>query len=185
MNGREWHHNTIHHHPDKLAIEQSGDHWPCRQERNLPAGHEEITAQINAIRKCRKSPSTAVPAPPWNDLGPSSPEATDCNTWLGRKWNCRPNAIKACVISKTPHAIPPQKMARKALEDVEVESTRSVPFLLRLTRPIDGRGAKSSRVQLRIHHLRLSAKSAAKALSILLQQLLGVLPRCLGQLLAA
>jgi hypothetical protein len=53
-------------------------------------------------------------------------------------------------------------MARKALEDVEVEGTRLVPFLLRLARAIDGRREKSSRVQLQIDHLRLSAKSAAK-----------------------
>src|SRR5712671_4887171 len=77
------------------------------------------------MRKCRRRPSAAVFAPPWNDLGPSIPEATDCNTWLGRKWNCRPNAIKACVISKTPHASPPQKMARKALEEGEGMATCS------------------------------------------------------------
>src|SRR5690242_2447681 len=64
-------------------------------------------------------------------------------------------------MSKTPHASPPQKMARKSLEVVEVEGMRSVPFPLRLARDIDERWAKSSRIQLRIDHLRLSAKSAA------------------------
>jgi len=29
-----------------------------------------------------------------------------------------PHAMHACVISKTPHASPPQKIARKGLEDV-------------------------------------------------------------------
>src|ERR1041385_8090857 len=34
-----------------------------------------------------------------------------------------PHATHACVISRTPHASPPQKMARNALEDVEAVDT--------------------------------------------------------------
>jgi hypothetical protein len=70
---------------------------------------------MNAIRKCRNSPSAAVFAPPWNDLGPSSPEATDWKIRIGGKWFWIPQAMQACVISRTPHAIPPHKIARKGL----------------------------------------------------------------------
>src|SRR5215475_14709010 len=71
---------------------------------------------MNAIRKCRNSPSAAVFAPPWNDLGPNSPEATDWKIRIGGKWFWIPHAIHAWLISRTPHASPPQKMALKALE---------------------------------------------------------------------
>jgi hypothetical protein len=89
---------------------------------------------MNAIRKCRKSPNAAVFAPPWNDLGPSNPEATDWKIRIGGKWFWIPHAMHAWLISRTPHASPPQKMARKALEDVEeaVDATEtegmSTPF---------------------------------------------------------
>jgi len=85
---------------------------------------------MNAIRKCRKSPSAAVFAPPWNDLGPSSPEATDWKIRIGSKWFWIPQAMQACVMSKTPQASPPQKMARKALEEVEVDDTRLLRFFV-------------------------------------------------------
>jgi len=40
MDGRKRHHHAIHHHPDKLAIQQSGNHRPFRQKRDPPAGHK-------------------------------------------------------------------------------------------------------------------------------------------------
>src|SRR6476661_5952624 len=74
-----------------------------------------------------------------------------------------PHAIHACVISKTPHASPPQKMARKALGDVEVDGTRlaSVSFL---ATSLYRRGKHKivSGPRFPIDYLRLFAKSAAK-----------------------
>src|SRR6476660_1322868 len=135
---------------------------------------------MNAIRKCRKSPSAAVFAPPWNDLGPSSPEATDWKIRIGSKWFWIPQAMQACVMSKTPQASPPQKMARKALEEVEVDDTRLAPFLC---------GSKSYRrvgekmVYTLTPIICADQRNLRRKLSIRLQQLFRMLPRCFRQLL--
>ena len=185
MDGRERHHNTIHHHPDKLAIEQSGDHWPCRQEQNPPAGHEVNHCPDERDEKVQEEPQRRGLRATLERLGPQQPRSDRLQYLAGAQMELQPNAIKACVISKTPHASPPQKMARKALDDVEVESTRLVPFLLRLTRPIDGRREKSSRVQSQHSSSASICENLRRKLTVRLQQLLRVLPRCLGQLFAA
>ncbi len=70
------------------------------------------------MKKCSAAPRIAVLIPPWNESRPSSPAATDCKTLAGRTpaWKC--HATIAWVMSRTPQARPPQKMARKAEDEL-------------------------------------------------------------------
>src|SRR5215813_13349775 len=67
------------------------------------------------MKKCNPRPSAAVFIPPWKALRPRSPEATDCKIRLGGAPAWRYQATMAWVISNTPQANPPQKMALNAL----------------------------------------------------------------------
>ena len=69
-------------------------------------------------------------------------------------------------MSNTPHASPPQKIARKALDEVEVEGTRLFPFCSGLQELKSYRRAMRKIVtgSMQVDHLRLSAKSAAKVI---------------------
>ena len=76
MDGRKRHDDAIHHHPDKLAIQQSRDHWPCVRIKSAgwprskprPNKRDQKVQEVSQRRGLRAA---------LKRFRPQQPEATD------------------------------------------------------------------------------------------------------------
>jgi hypothetical protein len=96
----------------RSAIGYSEDQRVFDQYGQPAAGRIVDRGGSEGAMKCRRTPSNAVPAPPWNALSPSSPLAMPWKSRIGVPPNSAETSV-ALSPSRTPQVNPAHKIVYK------------------------------------------------------------------------